>query len=141
MKGSTMMARIREDRAQDRNAVEDLDHEGLEGVGQERAQHEEAPHAVDDRGNAGEQLDRHADRAAQPLRTELGEEDRNAEADGNGNQHRDERGDERAVHRPERAEHGRIRRRRPALRPQEGEAVFLDRRESADEIAESRVIQ
>jgi hypothetical protein len=33
--------------------------------GHDRHQHEQAPHAVDDRGNAGQQFDGGADRAAQ----------------------------------------------------------------------------
>ena len=123
--------RAGEDRAQHRNAFEQTDHERLEVVGHERAEHEEAPHAVDDRGNAGEQLDGNADRAAQPLRAELGQEDRDAEADRHRNQHRDHRGDQRAVDRTERAEHRRIGRRRPARREQEGKAVFPDRRPRA----------
>ena len=105
----------------------------LERVGQERAQHEEAPHAVDDRGDAGEQFDGQADRTAQPERTDLGQEHRDAETDGNGDHHRDHGGDQRAVDRTERAEHRRIGRRRPALRPQEGEAVFPHRGPGADD--------
>ena len=125
--------RTGEDRAQHGNAVEHADHERLERVGQERPQHEEAPHAVDDRGNAGEQFDRKPDRTAQPDRADLGEENRNAEADGNGDHHRDHGGDQRAVDRAERAQHRRIGRRRPALRPQEGGAVFTDGGPGADD--------
>ena len=66
-----------------------------------------------------------------PLRAKFGEEDRNAEADRNGDQHRDERSHQRAVDRAERAQHRRIGRRRPALRPQERKAVFLHRRPCA----------
>ena len=111
-----------------------VDHERLEGVGQERPQHEEAPHAVDDRRNAGEQLDGDGDRPAQPLRAELGQEDRNAEADRNRDQHGDERRDQGAVDGTERAEHRlRLRGRRPALRPEELEAEGLHRRPRADD--------
>ena len=67
------------------------------------------------------------------MRADLGEENRDPEADGNGDHHRDPGGDQRAVDRAERAQHRRIGRRRPALRPQEGEAVFPDRGPGADD--------
>ena len=105
--------------------------ERLEVIGQKRAEHEEAPHAVDDRGNAGEQFDRHADRAPQPLRAEFGEEDRDAKADRNRDHHRDHRGHQRAVERAERAEHRRIGRRRPPRRQQEGKSECPHRRPGA----------
>ena len=106
---------------------------GWKRIGQERPEHEEAPHAVDDRGDAGEQFDRKPDRAAQPERTNLGQEHRDAEADRNRDHHRDHGGDQRAVDRAERAEHRRIGRRRPARGEQEGKAVFPDRRPGADD--------
>ena len=67
-------------------------------------EHEQAPDAVDDAGNAGQQLDRDADRPAQPHRAQLGEEERDHEPDRHRDQHGDERGDERAVDRREGAE-------------------------------------
>ena len=42
---------------------------------QERREDEQAPDAVDDAGDAGQQLDGDADRPAQPQRAQLGEED------------------------------------------------------------------
>jgi hypothetical protein len=94
------------------------------------------------------------DRTAQPDRADLGEENRDAEADGNGDHHRDHGGDQRAVDRAERTQHRRIGRRRPALRPQEGEPYSLiagqaptisermmPPRMRRTEIAQARVIQ
>ena len=70
MNGSTMMARIRpavsdadaigragEQRRQDRNFAEHRDQERLQRFLQERREHEQAPDAVDDAGDAGEQFD------------------------------------------------------------------------------------
>ena len=125
--------RAGEDRAEHRHAVEQADHERLKTIGQERAEHEEAPHAVDDRRDAGEQFHRDADRAAQPLRTKLGQEDRNAETDRNRDHHRDEGGDQRAVDRTKCTQHRRIVGRRPARGEQEGEAILLHRRPGADD--------
>ena len=120
-----------ENRSENRDAVEQSNHERLKRVGQERAEHEEPPHAVDDRGNAREQFDGNADRTTQPLRTKLGEEDRDAQPDRDGDQHRDDGGNQRAVDRTERTEHRRIGRRRPALCQQECEAVLPHRRPCA----------
>ena len=47
----------------------------LDVVGEQRREHEQAPHAVDDRGDAGQQLDRRADRPAQERRAELDQEE------------------------------------------------------------------
>jgi hypothetical protein len=75
MKGMTMIARMRpavkhadavgragEQRRQDRHVLEGADEEGLH-VLQERREHEQAPDAVDDAGDAGQQLDGDSDRA------------------------------------------------------------------------------
>ena len=67
------------------------------------------------------------------MRTDLGQKDRDAEADRNGDHHRDHGGDQRAVDRAERAQHRRIGRRRPARGEQEGESVFPHRRPGADD--------
>ena len=48
---------------------------------------EHAPDAVDDRGNAGEKFDGDADRAAQGIGAEFGEEDGDAQADRHGDDH------------------------------------------------------
>ena len=69
-----------------------------------RREHEQAPDAVDDAGNTGEQLDGDADRAAQPHRAQLGQKHRDEQADRHRDQHGDERGDDRAVDRRDRAE-------------------------------------
>src|SRR5258705_287277 len=118
----------REDRGLDLERI--ADDEGHRHGLAERA---EAPHAVDDRGNAGEQFDREANGAAQPDRADFGEEYRDPEANRNGYHHRDHGGDQRAVDRPERTQHRRIGRRRPALRPQEGRAIFTDRGPGTDD--------
>ena len=70
-----------------------------------RRDDEEAPHAVDDRGNRGEQLDRGADRTAQPDRREFGEVERDAEGHRHGEDQRQDGGDDGAVDRHRGAEH------------------------------------
>ena len=94
MKGMTMIASTRpavqhadaerravEQRAEDRQRADVFVEPRIHVFGEHRHEHEQAPHAVDDRRDAGEQFDRRADRAAQPLRRHLGEEHRDAEAD------------------------------------------------------------
>ena len=71
---------------------------------QKRREHEQAPDAVDDAGNAGEQFDSYADRAAQPHRAQLGQEQRDEQADRHRDQHCDQRGDDGAVNRSNRPE-------------------------------------
>ena len=80
-------------------------------------------------GNAGQQLDRDADRPPQPHRAQLGEEDRDQQPDRHRDQHRDERRDERAVDRRERTEL--LGDRVPALLEQKVEAERLQRRQRA----------
>ena len=60
-------------------------------VREEGREHEQAPHAVDDRGDAGEQLDRDADRPAQDARAELDQEDGDAERERQREQQRQDR--------------------------------------------------
>ena len=67
-------------------------------------QHEDAPQAVDDRGNRGEQLGEEHERLAQRSRTELGDEDRDAERDRRRDQQRQDRRVERAPDERQRAE-------------------------------------
>ena len=69
----------------------------LDEARQDRAEHEQAPHAVDDRGHRREQLDRGAERALEPDRRQLGQEQRDAEAHRHGDDQRDQRGHQRAV--------------------------------------------
>ena len=64
---------------------------------QEGSEYEQTPDAVDDAGNAREQLDGDANRSAQRHGAKLGQEDRGAEPDGDGDKHRDKCGDERAA--------------------------------------------
>ena len=114
------VGRAGEQRRQHRDIAEGRDQERLHVLLQERREHEQAPDAVDDARNAGEQLDRDADRPAQPHRAQFGQEDRDQQADRHRDQHRDQRGDERAVDRRQRAEL--LGHRIPALADQEAEA-------------------
>ncbi len=81
-----------------------VDHQGLDVGLHQRREDEQAPHAVDDRRDRRQQLDRRAERALEPAGRELGQEQRDAEADRNGDHHRDQRGHQRAVDRHQRAE-------------------------------------
>ena len=76
----------------------------IDVLGHERHEDEQAPHAVDDRRDAGQQFDRRGDRPAQPARRDFGQEQRDAETDRHRDEHRDQRGDQRAVDRHQRAE-------------------------------------
>jgi len=87
---------------------------------EERGEHEQAPDAVDDARNAGEQLNGDADRPPQVFRTDFSEEDGDAEADGNADQHGDEGGHDCAVDRRQGPEF--LGDRVPALRGEEIEA-------------------
>ncbi len=69
-----------------------------------RRKHEQSPNAVDDAGDPGEQFDSYADAPPQPVGTNLGQKERNAETDGNTDQHGNERRDHRAVNRWKRSE-------------------------------------
>ena len=71
---------------------------------QERREHEQAPDAVNDAGNAREQLDGDADRTPQPHRAQFGEKYCDEQADRNGDQHGDERRNDGAVDRRDGAE-------------------------------------
>ncbi len=94
----------REQRTDDRPAAEVCVEPRNDIAAHDRHEHEQAPHAVDDRRDAREQFDRRADRRAHPRRRDLGEVERDAEADRHRDQQRDGRSDERAVDRHERAE-------------------------------------
>jgi len=96
--------RALEHRADDRPFAQGFVEERGDVLGHHRHQHEQAPHAVDDRGDAGQQFDGGTDRATQPARRDFGEEEGDAEADRHGDDHRDERGDQGAVDRGEGAE-------------------------------------
>ena len=76
---------------------------GGDVLGHHRDQHEQAPHAVDDRRDAREQFDGRADRATRPARRDLGQEEGDAEADRHRDEHRDHRRDDGAVDRHQRA--------------------------------------
>ena len=111
--------------------LERVDQEGLNVLLHERREHEQAPDAVDDAGDAGQQLDGDADRPAQHHRAELGQEERDHQADRHGDQHGDGRGDQRAVDRRQRAEA--LGDRVPRFVEQEGEAEGAERRRGADD--------
>src|SRR5205085_261556 len=106
---------------------EDRDQERLQRLLQKWGEYEQAPDAVDNARNAGEQLDRDADRTAQPHRAKLGEKDRNQNSDGHREQHRNARSDQGAVNRSQRSKSFRYR--IPALLNQEVEAKCTERRQ------------
>ena len=97
---------------------------------QHRRQNEQAPDAVDDARDRGQQLDQGADRPAQPGRAQLGQEhgDRRAPT-GTRDHHGDQRGDKRTVDRRQRAEE--LLDRVPWLAPQKPEAEGLEGRQRA----------
>ena len=78
-----------------------------------------------------QKLNRDPDGTAQGQPAELGQENRNAEFDRNGNQHGDQRGDEGAVDRGRRSVL--ILWRAPGVREQEADAEFAERRQGAKE--------
>src|SRR5206468_2393618 len=67
-------------------------------------EHEQAPDAVDDAGNAGEKFDGDADRTSERRRAEFGQKDGYAHPERNGDKHGDERCYDGSVDRGERAE-------------------------------------
>ena len=99
--------------------------------GQDGREHHQAPHAVDDRRNRGQQLDRGAQRALQPPRRQLGQEQRNAETDGHGDDQRDQRRHQRAVDHHQAAEL--LLHRIPLGCPQERQAELAYRRPGPDD--------
>ena len=113
------------------HASERIDDPGLDMLLEPGREDEKTPDAVDDAGNAGEQLDGDADGTAQRPRTNLGQEDRDADADWNGDEHRQNRGDECAVDRGQRAEL--LGDRIPGFRVEEGPTEMFDRRKRADD--------
>ena len=92
-----------EQRADEIHGAQMLDQPGLHVALQDRREHEQAPDAEDDAWNGGQQLDGRADRALQHLAGNFGQEQGDAEADRYGDEHRDERGNQRAVDRRQRA--------------------------------------
>ena len=106
---------------------------------QHRREHEQSPDAVDDRGHGGEQLDGDADGTLEPHRRELGQEDGDAEADRDGEQQREEGGDQGAVDRRERPEL--VGDRVPDLAGEEGELEMRQRRPGAEQQRERHPAQ
>ncbi len=93
-------------------------------LGKQRRKHEQAPDTVNNRGNARQQFDRSAQRAAQPYRTGLGQKQGNPETDRYCDQQCQHRGHHRAVD-------GRQRtilvvRHAPDIGPQKRQAECLD---------------
>ena len=96
--------RAAKQRPQDPQVAEDPRQRRLDVVAENRREHEQAPHAVDDRRNRRQQLDRGAERPLEDDRAHLGEEQRDAEAHRHADGERDRRGHQRAVDRRQRAE-------------------------------------
>ena len=101
-----------------------------------RHQHEDAPEAVDDRRNRGEQLGQKDERLPQPVRAELRDEDRDAERDRRRDRQRENRRIQRAPDERQRAELAgdRI----PDLGAPEVEAELLNRQHRLPRSARSR---
>ncbi len=98
------VGRAREQGRQPRHIAKYGDQERLDIFLQERRENEQAPDAVDDAGNAGEQFDSNTDRTPQPHRAKLGEKQRDQQADRHRDQHGDDRSDDGAVDRRDGAE-------------------------------------
>ena len=64
-------------------------------LGQHRHEYEQAPHAVDDGRDAGEQFDRGTDRRSQPGGRDFGQEQRDSETGRYRDDHRDRSGGDR----------------------------------------------
>ncbi len=91
--------------ADQRNAVSGVDDGLLEMELEPGREHEKTPDAVNDGGDAGQQLDGDADRAAERARAQFGEKNRHPDADRHGHEHGQERGHHGAVNRRQAAEH------------------------------------
>ena len=98
----------------------------LEVRGEQRSKDEQPPHAVNDTWNSRQQFDGNTQRASQPARRQLRQEQGNTKAHRNRNQQGDERGHQRAVNRHQGTVD--IVRRVPLFSPQEGKTEFLDAR-------------
>ncbi len=92
---------------------------------EERRQHEQAPDAVDDRRNAGQEFDCDTDGTAQVLRAKFGEENRDPKSNRNRDQHGNDRSDDSAVNRRERPET--LLHRVPFFGPDEADAEVIER--------------
>ncbi len=77
--------------AHHRDRPEHIDQPRLHVLLQEGREHEQAPDAVDDAGDRGQQLDRDTDRSLEPGRRKLGEEDRDPETERHRHEHRNQR--------------------------------------------------
>jgi hypothetical protein len=106
--------------------VEDIPHRLLEVGRKQRGKDKQTPHAVNDTGDGRQQFDGDTERASQPARRQLRQEQGDTKAYGNRNQQGDERGHQRAVNRHQRTKDfvWRV----PLFGPQEGETEFLDAR-------------
>ena len=115
---------------ENRKVSKRVDQKRLQGLLQERRENEQAPDAIDDARNAGQQLDGDADGAPQQWRTKLRQEKRDQQSDRDRDQHGDERRDDRTVDRRQRAEP--LGDRVPALLEQEAQAKGFPSRHRAD---------
>ena len=75
---------------------------GLQVCREDRREHEQSPHPVNDAGDGRQQFDGHADGSLQPAWRELGDHQSDAEAHRNTHQQRDQRSDHCAVERGQR---------------------------------------
>ena len=123
--------RALEQHADQRHVAERVGQHRLHVLGHERHDDEEAPHAVDDRRHRRQQLDRGADRPAQPVRRHLGQVERNPEGQRHRHDQGDDGGDDGAEHRHPGAED--VLHRIPVGIDQEEEAEGAEARQPADE--------
>ena len=123
------VGRASKQRRQHGDIAEDGNQGWLQGLLQERREYEQAPDAVDDAGNAGQQLNGDPNGPPQPHWAQLGQKHSDQQPDRDRDQHRNKRRDEGAVDRRERAEflHNRV----PALLDKEVEAESAERRQRA----------
>ncbi len=98
------VGRVGSRRAEERDEAERRVERRIDVVVQERREHEDPPEPDHDAGDRGERLDERGDRAADPARRELAEEERDAERDRGGEDQRAERGDRSAEEEAARAE-------------------------------------
>lgn len=118
--------RAGEQRADNRDIRHDIADRLLEINGEQRGEDKQSPHAVNDTWNGSQQLNGDTQRAFQPARRKLGQEQGDTKTHRDGDQQRDKRGHQRTVDRHQRPVD--IVRRIPLFGPQESQTKFLNAR-------------
>ncbi|WP_460358893.1 hypothetical protein [Actinoallomurus acanthiterrae] len=132
-------AGAREQRANNRDIRHDIADRLLEVNGEQRRKDKQAPHAVNDTWNGCQQLNGDTQRAFQPARRKLGQEQGDTETHRDGDQQRDKRGHQRTVDRHQRPVD--IVRRIPLFGPQESQTKFLNARPGGDDQRDNNATQ